>query len=114
MSVSWRVYVKDNDFETNLSLYIIEDRDGRLFSMHDGVGGNHILTEIKDGETSVNVPCLMRLPRHLAKTVFPAIIDGLSQAGFEKPSESFLKGRCDAMSLHLSDMRKLLKLSDAV
>jgi hypothetical protein len=51
---------------------------------------------------------LLILPLHLADEVFPAIVDALEKKGFERPSESMLRGENGALKAHLQDLRAIL------
>lgn len=105
--MSMKAYVVNEDWSGRNILYVIQTIDNKRFAL--SVNGDTLTrTEIEEGQE--NAPALLRLNGPMAQSIFPAIVAALSAKGFERPSESTLRGRCEAMAHHLSDLRHILKL----
>ena len=90
-------------------LYVLRYANDKTFSITLNEKGEYQELEMEQGRSDWP-PCLFTIRGNISSTILPAIVEALADKGFDRPSESTLRGKCEAMSAHLEDMRTLLKL----
>lgn len=106
--MSWRAIIRAEEWTGSELLYLLYEAEGKVRLATPGPDGVLLLTEYSEGDPQP-APFL-RLRGPLAREIFPAIVAELSGKGWERPSESTLRGKVEAMGAHLADLRRLLKL----
>lgn len=108
-----RVYVSNRFDSHTADVYIFQygDREQHYLSLGpDGVVTAKTFKETaREGDADGPKP-FFSLPGYMSKEVFPALVEALGAKGFDRPSESTLRGENGAMCNHLADLRTLLKL----
>jgi hypothetical protein len=105
-----KVYLRDEDWTGNRTVYVIEEMNGgELYSLSPNGDGTLVRSRLQENSAERPKPFLS-VPAHLAPTLLPALVEGLAQGGFDRPSESTLRGENGAIKAHLSDLRQMLKL----
>jgi hypothetical protein len=105
--VEIRAYVESKPWADQEVLYLVLQGGEQTKVLRLNSEGDVIAEPIQN---TAEVPPFLTLRGQWAREVFPAIIAALTKKGYELPSESQLKGKCEAMSAHLADLRQMLKL----
>lgn len=106
-----RAHVVSKDYTDLQELWLLEERsEFDLLNINLGEDGVFTLTKIDEHASNSDLKPFLSMRGPMARAAFPAIIEALSKNGFERPSESTLRGRCEAMDAHLQDLRTLMKL----
>lgn len=106
-----KFYIQSNYCSDMVEIFAYDEGQGRNYGIE--------LEHYKDGQlqvkrieckenTAIDLKPVIRISRHFAKDLLPALQAALDNAGIEKPSESKLAGKLEATEHHLADLQKLI------
>ena len=98
-----RVYIKHSDFDTKIEFYIIDERDGKRYVAKPVVLE---FEEILEGAYNP-ISGTLTFRNHDAKEFIRALIEEFEEKGYIQSVE-IVKGKLEAQTYHLEDMRKLV------
>ncbi len=106
--MSIEVHVESNGWNREVRIYAIDSSPRGLYSIFQDSNGFLTMQKFEEMQSINEVPCLLTMRGDIAKEILPALTEALSKKGFPTVNENTLRGKIEAMSAHLEDMRKLV------
>lgn len=106
----WRAFVKRAPFMDRLDFYMAREcLDGYRVMQPDGSA-----FLVRNGEASPDgLKPTFFLGGHECRQMMAALAEALSEEGVRSPNDHNIRGRLEAQSAHLNDLRTILKLNNA-
>lgn len=99
MFENYEVHIKDEPYFDRVEIYVVRKAHDGMWFMHPDMNSEELVP--KGG--ALPGPTL-----RMSKFLFQAFVDAIAEKGFKPTQGSFNEGKLEAMSEHLTDMRRLV------
>ena len=104
----FKVHIRHHDFGNEVEVYFVEERDGEVTAAAKPV--KIVFESIDLNNPDRQIEPTFVIGRGFAQNFLKSWVEAITKEGIKPEADSKLEGKIEAISYHLEDLRKLLKL----